>query len=73
MCRPPSKPSDRQNNLDIKVRNYAREETANNMPPPKSLCILNVNREVVGIIEKEDLSCVVPKTRLPPKPPPKGL
>ena len=27
MCRPPSKPPDRQNNLDIKARNYAREET----------------------------------------------
>ena len=36
MCRPPSKPPDRQNNLDIKARNYAREETANNRPPPKS-------------------------------------
>ena len=73
MCRPPSKSPDRQNNLDIKARNYAREETANNRPPPKSPCILNVNREVVGIIEKENLSCVVPKPRPPPKPPPKGL
>ena len=30
MCRPPSKPPDRQNNLDIKARNYAREQTAKN-------------------------------------------
>ena len=73
MCRLPSKPPDRQNILDIKARNYAREETENNRPPPKSSCILNVNREVVGIIEKENLSCVVPKPRPPPKPPPKGL
>ena len=71
MCRPPSKPPDRQNNLDIQARNYAREETANNRPPPKSMCILNVNREVVGIIKKENLSCVVPKPRPPPKLPPK--
>ena len=73
MCRQPSKPPERQNNLDIKARKYAREETANNRAPPKSLCILNVNREVVGNIKKEDLSCVVPKPRPPPKPPPKGL
>ena len=73
MCRPPSKPPDRQNNLNIKARNCAREETANNMPPPKSPCILNVNREIVGIIKKENLSSVVPKPRPPPKPPPKYL
>ena len=70
MCRPPSKPPDRKINLNIKARNYAREETANNRPPPKSPCILNVNREIVGIIKKENLSCVVPKPRPPPKPPP---
>ena len=73
MCRPPSKPPDRQNNLNIKARNYAREETANNRPPPQLPCILNVNREVVGIIKKENLSCVVPKPRPPPKPPSKYL
>ena len=73
MCRPPSKPPDRQNNLDIKARNYAREEKANNRPPPKSPCILNVNREVVRLIEKDNFSCVVPKPRPQPKPPPKGL
>ena len=73
MCRPPSKPPDRKNNLDIKARNYARKETANDRPLLSYHAILNVNREVVGIIEKEDLSCVVPKPRPPPKPPPKGL
>ena len=73
MYRPPSKPPDRQNNIDIKAKNYPGEETANNRPPPKSPCILNVNREVVGIIKKENLSCVIPKPRPPPKPPPKYL
>ena len=73
MCILFSKPPDRQNYLDIKARNYAREETTNKRPPPKSPCILNVNREVVGIIKKENLSCVVPKPRPLPKPPPKGL
>ena len=34
---PTSKPPDRQNNLDTKARNYSREETANNRPPPKPL------------------------------------
>ena len=68
MHRPSSKPPDGQNNLDIKARNYSREETANNRPPPKPPYILDGNREVIGIIEN-----VVPKPRLPPKPPPKGL
>ena len=73
MCRPPSKPPDSQNNLDNQAGYYAREETANNRPPSKSPCILNVNREVVGIIKKENLSCAVAKPRPPPKPPPKYL
>ena len=68
MHRPPSKPPDGQNNLDIKARNYAREETASNRPPPKPPYVLDGNGEVIGTIEN-----VVPKPRPPPKPPPKGL
>ena len=68
MHRPPSKPPDGQNNLDTKARNYAREETANNRPPPKPPYMLDGNGEVIGTIEN-----VVPKPRPPPKPPPKGL
>ena len=60
MCRPPSKPPDEQNNLDTKARNYSREETANNRPPPKPLYILDDNGEVIGTIEN-----VVPKLRPP--------
>ena len=68
MCKPPSKPLDGQNNLDTKARNYSREETANNRPSNKPPYILDGNGEVIGTIEN-----VVPKPRLPPKPPPKGL
>ena len=68
MHRPPFKTLDGQNNLDTKARNYSREETANNRPPPKPPCILDGNGEVIGTIEN-----VVPKPRPPPKPPPKGL
>ena len=68
MHRPPSKPLDGQNNLDTKARNYSREQTANNRPPPKPPYILDGNGEVIGTIEY-----VVPKPRPPPKPPPKGL
>ena len=67
MHRPPSKSPDEQNNLDTKARNYSREETANNRPPPKPPYVLDGNGEVIGTIEN-----VVPKTRPPPKPPPKG-
>ena len=58
MCRPPSKPLDGQNNLDTKARNYSREETANNRPPPKPPYILDGNGEVIGTIEN-----VVPQPR----------
>ena len=68
MHRPPSKPLDGQNNLDTKARNYSREETANNRPPPKPPYILDGNGEVIETIKN-----VVPKPRPPPKPPPKGL
>ena len=73
MCRPPSKPQ-----ID-KIIKILRPEI---MPgrklqitglPSKSPCILNVNREVVGIIKKENLSYVVPRPRPLPKPPPKYL
>ena len=70
MCRPPPKPRDGQNNLDIKAKrgelpkfHYASEETAN-YKPPKPPFILDGNGEVIGIIEN-----VVPKTRPPLKPP----
>ena len=68
MCRPPSKPPNGQNNLDTKARNYSREETANNRPPPKPPYILDGNGEVIGTIEN-----VVPKPRPPPKLPLRGL
>ena len=62
MHRLPSKPPDGQHNLDTKARNYSREETANNRPPPKPPYILDGNRKVIGTIEN-----VVPKPRPPPK------
>ena len=68
MHMPPSKPLDGQNNLDTKTRNYSREETANNRPPPKPPYILDGNGEVIVTIKN-----VVPKPRPPPNPPPKGL
>ena len=68
MHRPPSKSLDGQNNLDTKARNYSREETANNRPPPKPPYILDGNGEVIGTIEN-----VVPKPIPPPKPPLKGI
>ena len=74
MCRPPPKPPDGQNNLDIKARKgelprfyYAREDTAN-YRPPKPPYILDGNGKVIGIIKN-----VAPKPGPPPKPPPKGL
>ena len=36
-------------------------------PPPKPPYIVNVNGDVIGIIEKEDLPYVVPKLKPPPK------
>ena len=68
MHRSPSKPPDGQNNPDTKARNYSREETANNRPPPKLSYILDDNGELIATIKN-----VVPKPRPPPKPPPKGL
>ena len=47
---------------------YAKEERVNYRPPPKPPFILNVNGEVIGIIEKENLPYVVPKPRPLPKP-----
>ena len=48
---------------------YANEERVNCRSPPRTPYIWNVNGEVIGIIEKENLPYVVPKPRPPPKPP----
>ena len=64
MCRPPPKPLDRQIST-----HYANEERINYRPPPKPPYILNVNGEVIGIIKKENMPYVVPKSRPLPKPP----
>ena len=76
ICRPPPKPQDRQNRLNVKVskrilsKMHAKKDRVNYRPPSKPPYILNVNREVIGIIEeKEDLPYVVPKSKPPPKPP----
>ena len=47
---------------------YANEDRVNYRPLPKPPYILNVNGEVIGITEKENLPYVVPKPRPPPKP-----
>ena len=50
---------------------YAMQDRVYYRPPPKPPYILNVNGEVIGTIEKEDLPHVVPKPKPRPKPPPK--
>ena len=78
ICRPPPKPPDRQNSLNDKASKrvwpkiyYANEERerVNYRPPPKPPYIQKVDGEVIGIIEKENLSYAIPKPRPPPKPP----
>ena len=73
---PPPELSDWQNSLNHKASkkvlpkiHYANKEKVNYRPPLKPPYILNVNGEVIGIIEKENLPCVVPKPRPLPKPP----
>ena len=79
ICRPPPKPPDRQNRLKGKVSKrilspmHAKGDKVNYRPPSKPSYIVNVNGEVIGIIEREDLPYVVPKPKPPPKPPPKSL
>ena len=57
ICRPPPKPPDRQNRLNVKVskrilsKMHAKEDRVNYRPPSKPPYILNVNREVIGVIE----------------------
>ena len=53
---------------------HAKEDKVNYRPPSKPPYILNVNREVIGIIdEKEDLPYVCTKVKPPSNPPPKDL
>ena len=75
MCRLPPEPSDRQNGLNDKASKtvfpdiyYANEERVNYRPPPKPPYILNINGEVIGIIEKENLLYTEPNYRPPPNP-----
>ena len=47
---------------------HAKKDRVNYRHPSKPPYVLNVNREVIGIIEeKEDLPYVVPKSKPPPK------
>ena len=48
-----------------------KEEKVNYRLPPKLPYILNVNGEVIGMIERENLPYVAPRLKPPPKPPPK--
>ena len=79
ICRPPPKPPDRQNRLNVKVSKrilskvHAKKDRGNYRPPPKLPYILNVKGEVIGIIENENLPYIVPKSKPPPEPPPKGF
>ena len=73
------KPPDRQKSLNDKAservlpdvnpkgRPLTSEDRVNYRPPPKSPYILNVDGEVIGIIEKENLPYVGPKPRPPLK------
>ena len=62
ICRPPPKPPDRQNKLNVKVSkrilskmHYANEERVNYRPPPMPPLIVNANREgMKDRSEKED-------------------
>ena len=77
----PPNPPDRQNSLNdnywpyhlskrvLPKIHYVKEERVNYRPPSNPPFILNVNGEVIGIIEKENLPYVVPKPRPLPKPP----
>ena len=53
-----------------RMRDSEKEDRVNYRPPSKPPYILNVNRDVIGIIEeKEDQPYVVPKLKPPLKPP----
>ena len=51
------------------MRDSEKETRINNRPPPKPSYILHVDGEVIGTIEKDDLSHMVPKLKPPPKQP----
>ena len=55
------------------MRDLEKEDRVSYRAPPRPPYIVNVNEEVIGTIEKEDLPHVVPKLKPPPKPPPKCL
>ena len=73
ICRPPPKPPDRQNRLNVKVSEkilsqmHAKEDRVNYMAPSKPPFIVNANKEGIRDLKREDLPYVVPKSKLPPK------
>ena len=70
ICRPPPKPPDRQNGLDVKIskrmlsKTYTSEKRVGYRPPPMPSFMLNANREMRNS-EKEDRASYRP----PPKSP----
>ena len=71
ISRPPSKPLDRHNRLNVKISKrllskiHANEKRAGHRPPPMPSFMLNANREGMRDLEKED--------RVSYKPPPNPL
>ena len=79
ICRPPSKPPDRQGRLNVKVSkkniipDVCQGRQSKLQAPFQAPFHSNANREGIRDPEKEDLSYAVPKPKPPPKPPSKSL
>ena len=75
ICRPPPKPLDRHNRLNVKISKrvlskiHANEKRVGYRPPPMPCFVLNANREGMGDLEKEDRVSYRPPPKPPPKPP----
>ena len=71
--RPPPMPPFRLNTNREGMRDSEKEDRVNYRTPPKPPYILNVDGEVIGIIANGNLPYIVPESRPPPEPHPKGF
>ena len=71
--RSPPMPPFRLNAYREGMRDSEKEDRVNYRPPPKPPYILNVDWKVIGITENGNLPYIVPESRPPPEPSPKGF